>query len=111
MVDKNKQPAAELAINVNPNRPPEMKPITPGRDVDVSPIQELGAGVKVWDDFGVHRVGLSYSMAGQPPRDIVLAKNIPGNERRDVNQLLSFEQFGAQPGQLLSYYFWAEDFA
>ncbi len=108
---ENKQPASELTLNVNPNRPPEMKPVTPGRDVDVSPIQELSTGVKVSDDFGVSRVGITYSMAGQAPQDVVLASAVPANEKKDVSHLLSFEQLKAQPDQLLSYYFWAEDYA
>ncbi|HEX8324698.1 MAG TPA: hypothetical protein VF595_12395 [Tepidisphaeraceae bacterium] len=108
---QNKQPSAELAINVNANRPPELKPVTPGRDVDVSPIQELSTGVRVSDDFGVSRVGLAYSMAGGPPQDVVLASDVPAQEKRDVSQVLSLEQAKAEPDQLMSYYFWAEDFA
>jgi hypothetical protein len=34
---------------------------------------------------------------------------LPRTEKRDVENLISMEKLGAQPDQLLSYYFWAED--
>lgn len=105
----NKSPAAEFALHVNPNRPPELKPVTPGRDVDVSPIQELSTGVRVSDDFGVNRVGVSYGLAGRPATEVTLAADVPGGQKRDVSQLVSLEPIGAKPDELLSYYFWAED--
>ena len=63
---RNKQ-QPELALNVLPNRAPELKLEFPSRDVDVSPLEELTVKAQVWDDFGVRRVGLSYSMAGEAP--------------------------------------------
>ncbi|MGC4031913.1 MAG: hypothetical protein QM754_09315 [Tepidisphaeraceae bacterium] len=108
---ENKQPAAEIALNVNPNRPPELKPVSPGRDVDVSPLQELTVGVRVSDDFGVIRTGATYGLAGDAPTDVLLASDVPGGQKRDVSHLLSMEQMKTQPDQLVSYFFWAEDFA
>jgi hypothetical protein len=105
----SKEPA-ELAINVTPNRPPDLKLEFPGHDVDVSPLQEMTVKAKVWDDFGVRRVGLTYAMAGQPPKDVVLAEKVPGKERKDVSQMIPLEQLHAAPDQLLSYHLWVEDF-
>jgi hypothetical protein len=101
----------ELSINVKENRLAQLKPVFPGRDVDVSALQELRVAAKVSDDFGVRKAGLSYSIAGQEPRDIQLADAVPANEPRELVNVISMEQLGAQPDQLLSYYFWADDFA
>jgi hypothetical protein len=105
---KAKQPA-ELTLNVTPNQPPELKLAWPGKDIDVSPIQEMAVKAQVWDDFGVNRVGLSYAMAGQEPKDVVLAESVGGKEKRDVATLLSLEKLSAEPDQLLTYHLWVED--
>jgi DNA polymerase III delta prime subunit len=104
----SKEPA-ELAINVTPNKPPELKLQLPGHDVDVSPLEEMAVKAQVYDDYGVKRVGLSYSIAGQESKDVVLAEGVAGKDRREVAQLISLEQLRAQPDQLLSYHLWAED--
>ena len=44
----------------------------PGRDVRVSPVEELTLEAKVEDDFGVVRHGLSYTLAGGEPIEVVL---------------------------------------
>ena len=107
---QNKQPP-ELALNVTPNRPPELKLEFPGRDVDVSALEELSVRAQVWDDFGVKRVGMSYGIAGGETKDVTLAEGVKGKEKKQVAQLLSLEQLGAEPDQLLSYHLWVEDLA
>ncbi|CAA9374027.1 MAG: hypothetical protein AVDCRST_MAG64-153, partial [uncultured Phycisphaerae bacterium] len=107
---ESKRPA-ELAVNVVANRPPDLKLDFPAKDVDVSALEELTVRAKVWDDFGVKRVGMSYSMAGQPAQDVVLAENLAAKDRKELAHSVLMEKLGAQPDQLLSYYFWAEDHA
>ncbi|MGB7160924.1 MAG: hypothetical protein WBD40_22875 [Tepidisphaeraceae bacterium] len=104
----NKHPP-ELTLNVTPNRPPDLKLAWPGRDIDVSPIQEMNVKAQVWDDFGVNRVGLSYAIAGQEPKEVVLGEQLTGKDKRDVAHLVSLEQMKAEPDQLLSYHLWVED--
>ncbi|MDB5294706.1 MAG: hypothetical protein JWO31_689, partial [Phycisphaerales bacterium] len=104
----SKRPA-ELAVNVTPNKPPELKLDFPAMDVDVSPLEELTLRAKVSDDFGVRRAGVSYTIAGRPAADVVLAENVAGRDKRDVAHTVALEKLAAEPDQLLSYYFWAED--
>ncbi len=100
---------AQLTINVTVNKPPDLKMVTPGRDVNASPIEELAVKATVWDDFGVTRAGITYSLAGQPPTDVIIAQNIPGNDRQEVAHVISLEKLKAEPDQLLSYNLWVED--
>ncbi|QOV88291.1 DUF4175 family protein [Humisphaera borealis] len=100
---------AQLALNVTANRPPELKLEFPAKDVDVSPIEEMTVKAKVWDDFGVKRVGMSYGIAGQPPKDVVLAEGVAAKDRKDVAHTVALEKMSAEPDQLLSYYLWVED--
>ncbi len=108
----NKQPP-EFVVNVTPNQPPELEAgFALRKDVQVSPLEELAVKAEVWDDFGLRRYGVSYSMAGQ-----AAARSRAGRERRRPPEagrsqhLIAFESLKAEPDQLLSYYFWAEDSA
>jgi hypothetical protein len=101
--------ATEFTLNVTPNQPPLLKLAWPGKDIDVSPIEEMAVKAQVWDDFGVDRVGLSYAIAGEEPKDIVLAEHVNGKEKRDVATLVSLEQLKAEPDQLMTYHLWVED--
>lgn len=104
----NKEPP-ELVVNVTQNQPPELTLEWPGRDVDVSPLEELSVKAQVWDDFGVRRVGVNYALAGRAPQEAVLGEEVAAKEKRAVSQLVSLEKMSAAPDELLSYYFWAED--
>lgn len=104
----NKEPP-EFVFTVTPNRRPEIRVEAPARDVRVSPIEELEAKAQVWDDFGLVAYGLSYSLAGGPATDVPLGQKAEGGKRHPAVTLVDFEALGAEPDQLLSYYFWAED--
>jgi hypothetical protein len=107
---RNRQPP-EFVINVRPNRAPEVKAIAPARDIQASPLEEVSLKARLWDDFGVHRYGVSYSLAGQPLTEVTLGEKAPAKERRETQHVLALETLAAEPDHLLSYYFWAEDHA
>ncbi len=102
---------SELVINVVPDQPPTLKVVFPGRDTDVSPLEELDFKATVWDDFGVQRMGVSYSLTGHEPVDVVLGEKAAARQRHEMASTIRFEELKAEPDQLLTYYFWAEDFS
>jgi hypothetical protein len=101
---------SELSIQVVANKPPTIKPVFPARDFEVSPLEELDLKATVWDDFGVARFGVSYATAGAPPVDLVLGEKAAARQKHELATRIDFEKLAAEPDQLLSYYFWAEDF-
>ncbi len=103
----NKQPP-EFVIKVLPNKPPDLKLVQPSRDLEVSPLEEVEMKASVWDDFGVARVGLNY-MLDDTNEEVVLAQAAGGKERTSAEYTLALENLEAEPDQLVSYYFWAED--
>jgi hypothetical protein len=105
---RNQKPA-EIAINVLPNKPPDLKLVMPARDVEVSPLEELDVKANAWDDYGLSRYGLSYAIAGKDPVELVLGEKGAGKERREMASVIRFEELEAAPDELLSYHFWAED--
>ena len=90
----NKHPP-KFVINVTPNRRPDLKLARPSRDVQVSPLEELRLKANVWDDFGLSRFGLTYSLAGEPPHEIAIGRSAAGKKRLDLDHLLSFESLEA----------------
>ncbi len=105
---KNKYPP-ELIARVLPNKAPTLK-LTAAGDTSVSPLEELPIAAEVRDDFGVAKVGLAYTFATQPPKEITLGENIPRGAKNAIDHMIEFEELKAEPDQLLSYHFWAEDF-
>ena len=104
----NKQPP-KFVINVLPNKPPDLKLVQPSRDVQVSPLEELQLKANVWDDYGINRLGLSFTIGGQQPQELILGNSIAAKERVDVGHLVALEDLEAKPDHLLAYHFWAED--
>lgn len=98
-----------IVVQVVPNQPPTLKLVAPGRDLEVSPLEELDLKATAWDDYGVKRMGISFGLAGQNPTDLVLGENAAPRQRHELANLVRFEDLKAAPDQLLAYHFWAED--
>lgn len=104
----NKVPT-QFIIDALPNRKPELKLVTPRGDVRVSPLEEIAFRVEAWDEFGLSRFGLSYTVAGQEPKDIELGVATKADEKVPAEHLLKLEALGMKPDELVSWFVWAED--
>ncbi|OHB65611.1 MAG: hypothetical protein A2Y77_11020 [Planctomycetes bacterium RBG_13_62_9] len=104
----NKMPP-RFVIDVHKNLPPELKPVFPNNDVAVSPLEELTLEAEVSDDFGLTGYGVTYTLAGAESRDMALGSGETAGEKPQIRYLLAIEDLKAQPDQLLTYYFWADD--
>ena len=98
-----------FVIDVHKNLPPELRVVFPNRDVLASPLEELSLEAKVSDDYGLTGYGLSYALAGAEGRDVTLGPSPVPNDKQQIQHLLALEELSAQPDQLLTYYFWADD--
>jgi hypothetical protein len=106
---KNPDPIL-IVVQVVPNQPPTLKMVAPGRDLEVSPLEEMDVKATAWDDYGVKRMGMSFGLAGQTTTDLVLGENVAARQKHELANLIHFEDLHAEPDQLLAYHFWAEDF-
>jgi hypothetical protein len=104
----NKLPP-RFVIDVQKNRPPVLTPVFPANDVVVSPLEELALEAKVADDYGLSGYGLTYNLAGAQSQDVKLGEGEASNQQPQIRYLLAMESLKAEPDQLLTYYFWAED--
>jgi len=101
--------SASFVIDVQPNRPPELRLALPRGDVRPSALEEIAFEGTVFDDFGASAYGISYSMAGAEPKFIELGQNTAAKEKRTFNHLLKLEDIGAKPDDLVSWHAWADD--
>lgn len=105
---ENKSPPL-LTIKALENLPPELKLLEPARDIAVSAIEEVSMSASVWDDFGIARTGLAWSIGGGEMRELELASDQSAKKKHVVDHLLELESLNAEPDQLVAWHFWAED--
>ncbi|MCU0915933.1 MAG: hypothetical protein MUC88_15435 [Planctomycetes bacterium] len=104
----NKLPP-RFVIDVQKNQPPVLTPVFPNNDVVVSPLEELTLEAKVADDYGLVGYGLTYSLAGSESEDVKLSAEDTASREPQIQYLLALESLNAEPDQLLTYHFWADD--
>lgn len=108
---RQSKPGAEISVNVTRNNPPTIAMARPGRDVRVSPVEELRLGAEMADDFGVIRHGVQFERPGGEPVEVVLGgPATPAPKKVQAAHLIDFEALKAEPDQLVSFHAWAEDF-
>ncbi len=120
----------QISIKVSRNQPPQVKATFPGKDTNVSPLQEFLVEGKASDDFGIVGFGVQYSLSGGELKDVSLNRNegtaiatadstaetsIDVVQAPLLNAVIShqidLELLKAAPDDLVTYSFWASDIA
>ncbi|HQZ66783.1 MAG TPA: hypothetical protein PLY87_16940, partial [Planctomycetaceae bacterium] len=121
----------QISIKVSRNKPAQVKATFPGKDTNVSPLQEFLIEAKASDDFGVVNVGVQYSLSGGDLMDVavpldaseaiaagsasVLGVKVSAETEQRLNSVIShkiiLESLNAAPDDLVTYSFWASDIA
>jgi hypothetical protein len=112
LVDAEGRPnkvSSPFVIDVQANRPPELRLASPRGDVRPSALEELTFEGTVWDDFGTPKFGLAYSVSGGPTKFMELGADGAAKEKRSFATMLKLEELGAKPDDLISWYAWADD--
>lgn len=110
----NKLPADFVFVALR-NEEPKLKLQSPRGDQRVSALQEVRFEAETQDDFGVSAYGIAYTVPGKTSETISLTPvektNAPTrpHEARLFAWTLPVESLGVEPGELVSYYLWAED--
>lgn len=100
----------EYDITLLDDRPPTVSFEKPGRDTRATSVEEIFTQAKAEDDYGVTSLDLYFSVNGGEEKKVTLQKF-----KRDSARVLSgahtffLEEFGLQPGDLISYYAKARD--
>lgn len=107
--ERSNQRPPWLTVNVKENVPPKLKLTFPGRDFDVSAVQELPLEAEVWDDVEVLRTGMSYQFRGEETEVVLNEEPLAGSAKHSLSTLIDIEKLGAKERELVTYHFWAED--
>ena len=78
-------------------------------DRQVSPLEEITFTAEIEDDFGLLRHGLSYNLDGGAVEEFELGEVADGQLKSLASHLLALEEMKVEAGQLVSWFFWAED--
>lgn len=100
----------DFQIDVVPNRRPDLKPVFPGQDQRVSALQELALETRASDDFGILSSGIVINPSEQQPVTVPLTGELSGGEAHALTHLLALESFLLEPGEIVSYTFFADDY-
>ena len=98
-----------LSFNVRRNQPPQLK-LLGAKDAQVSPLEEHQVQAQMQDDVGIKRAGIAFQLAGQEERTVTLAEDVKGGKKVISRHVVELEELSAKPDDLLSYYFWIEDY-
>ncbi len=98
-----------FTVTVLSNQLAKIEVVFPKRDVQVSAIQELPVEARVSDDLGVTQSGAVFNIAGNAKEIVFKHAATAPQKKQDVRADLALENEKAEPRQLVSYYFWAED--
>lgn len=107
---RTNRPAPPLAFDALPNRRPEIRVTSPRGDAHPSPLEELTFSGTVWDDVGILSYGLGLSLVGQEVRYLELGHEVAGQTKQEFRHVLEIETLHLKPGQLISWFGWADDF-
>ncbi len=100
----------EYDITMLDDRPPVVSFEKPGRDARATSVEEVFTQAKAEDDYGVLSLELYYAVNGGEEKKVDLQK-LKGETGRELMGAHTFflEEFGLQPGDLISYYAKARD--
>ncbi|MDZ4687426.1 MAG: DUF4175 family protein [Planctomycetaceae bacterium] len=107
--DRRNRDPDQFRIDVVRNKPPTLQLAFPGRDVRVSPLEELALEGRVSDDFGLDEYGVVLSVAGREPVTVPLGKDVRSDKPLTASLMQSLEDWKLQPDDLASFHLYAVD--
>ena len=105
---ENRRPP-KVVVKVLRNQPPKVAIQFPKRDVEANPIEEIWTEARVWDDGGVTAAGITVTHGGE---ESVVPLDVAGagaDEKTLLRHMVDLEALEAEPNQLVTWYYWAED--
>ena len=101
--------SSDYLIDPFTDQPPSITVSKPGRDIQATSLEEVMTEIRAQDDYGVRSLELVYSVNGGSEQIDTLYGGSPGRKDFVGTHTLFLEEYGLQPGDLISYYARAVD--
>ncbi len=102
--DKNIAASPEYGMEAIEDAVPKVTITRPMRDVRATSVEEVFSEIKAEDDIGVSKVELHYSVNGAPEKVLNLNSGKALGPSVTGSHTFFLEEFGLQPGDVISYY-------
>ncbi len=96
--------SAEYMITALEDQPPIVRFVSPGRDIQVTLVDEVFAQVEAEDDYGVSRLGIRYAINGGEETAINLLDSRSSMKKISAGHTLFLEEMELAIGDSVSYY-------
>ena len=96
--------SAEYMITALEDQPPIVCFTSPGRDIQVTLVDEVFAQVEAEDDYGVSRLGIRYTVNGGEETALNLVDSRSAMKKVSAGHTLFLEEMDLQVGDSISYY-------
>ncbi len=106
---KNYAGSREYGMEALEDAEPKVTIIRPMRDVRATNVEEVFAEIKAEDDIGMAKLELRYAVNGGPEKSVSLYNGKPPELSLTRSHTFFLEDFGLQPGDVVSYYGTARD--
>jgi hypothetical protein len=100
---------AEYFIRLMDDRPPDVRILRPSADQQITPLEEVPIEARADDDYGIGSFELVYSVAGGSEHVVPFERLTGTNVQKIGTRLLSAEDLGVKPGDVVTYYARARD--
>jgi len=94
----------EYEIEALEDSAPKVTVTRPMRDVRATSVEEVFSEIKAEDDIGMGKLELHYSVNGGPEKVVNLYDGKPPQPAVTASHTFFLEEFGLQPGDVISYY-------
>jgi hypothetical protein len=101
---RNHAASSEYSMEAIEDAPPKVTITKPMRDVRATNLEEIFSEVRAEDDIGVGKMELHYSVNGAPEKTVNLYGGRSPEHSVVGSHTFFLEEFGLQPGDLISYY-------
>ena len=96
--------SAEYMITSLDDQPPIVRFTNPGRDIQVTLVDEVFAEVEAEDDYGVSRLGIRYAINGGDETTLSLLDSRSSMKKVSAGHTLFLEEMDLEVGDSISYY-------
>jgi len=101
---KNHAGSPEYEMEAIEDAAPKVTIVRPMRDVRATSVEEVFSEIKAEDDIGMGKLELHYSVNGGPEKVESLYNGKPAQPSVTGTHTFFLEEFGLQPGDIISYY-------